>query len=107
MEIKQALRLNRDLFHKTQQEVAETLNTTQQQYWKYENGIQEIPLRHIIKLADYYNITLDQMTGRENTTINLSAEEKEIMIKYKALPDIDKGRIIQLLEELYNKSLCE
>ena len=42
------LREDRDL---TQTEVANLLNTTQQQYSKYENGVQEIPVHHLITLA--------------------------------------------------------
>ena len=55
------LREDRDL---NQAKVAEVLGTTQQQYSKYEVGIQEIPLRHLITLADFYNVSLDYLVGR-------------------------------------------
>ena len=48
----------------SQQKVAEYLNTTQQQIYKYENGIQEIPTSRFIKLADLYNVSLDDLAGR-------------------------------------------
>lgn len=48
---------------KTQKEIAILLKTTQQQYSKYENEIQEIPIRHIITLAKYYNVSLDYICG--------------------------------------------
>ena len=41
--------------------IAELLNTTQQQISKYENNIQEIPCRHIITLAKYFNISADYL----------------------------------------------
>ncbi|MFR3675923.1 MAG: helix-turn-helix domain-containing protein [[Clostridium] innocuum] len=50
------LREDRDL---TQAYVAKLLNTTQQQYYKYEKGIQEIPVHHLITLANFYDVTLD------------------------------------------------
>lgn len=50
------LREDKDL---TQAFVAKLLNTTQQQYYKYEKGIQEIPVHHLITLAKFYKITLD------------------------------------------------
>ena len=39
------LREDRDV---TQKQVADKLKTTQQQYCKYENGRQEIPVHHLI-----------------------------------------------------------
>lgn len=57
------LRENHDL---TQQQVANMLRTTQQQYGKYENGVQEIPVHHLITLADYYKVTIDYIVGLTN-----------------------------------------
>lgn len=48
---------------KTQQEVAEYLGTTQQVYSRYEKGINEIPVRHIIALCKYYNVSADYLLG--------------------------------------------
>lgn len=48
----------------TQKDVGKILNTTQQQYAKYELGVQEIPIHHLITLADYYRVSLDYMVGR-------------------------------------------
>lgn len=48
----------------TQKDVGKILNTTQQQYAKYELGVQEIPTHHLITLADYYRASLDYMVGR-------------------------------------------
>ena len=48
---------------KTQTEVADFLGMKQQQYARYESGVQEIPLHHMIKLAQYYGVTLDYLAG--------------------------------------------
>lgn len=47
----------------SQAEIAKLLYTTQQQISKYENDIQEIPCRHIITLARYYNVSTDYLLG--------------------------------------------
>jgi len=47
-------------------DIALLLETTQQQYSKYELGVQEIPTRHLIKLADFYNTSTDYILGRTN-----------------------------------------
>ena len=48
---------------KTQQAVAEYLGTTQQMYSRYEKGINEIPVRHIIALCKYYGVSADYLLG--------------------------------------------
>ncbi len=48
----------------TQKDIAHVLNTTQQQYSKYELGIQIIPLEKLNILADLYNTSLDYLIGR-------------------------------------------
>jgi transcriptional regulator with XRE-family HTH domain len=56
------LREDRD---KTQREIAEHLNMHLTVYQRYERGERELPLGAAIKLADYYNVTLDYLVERE------------------------------------------
>lgn len=55
------LREDHDL---TQADIGKLLRTTQQQYSKYEKGIQEIPAHHLIVLADFYRTSVDYILGR-------------------------------------------
>ena len=55
-EIVRALREDNDF---TQKQIAETLGIKQQQYSIYERGEQELPTRHIKKLALFYGISAD------------------------------------------------
>lgn len=55
------LREDRDL---TQAYIGKLLNTTQQQYYKYEKGIQEIPVHHLITLAKFYGVTMDYIVSK-------------------------------------------
>ncbi len=48
----------------TQKYIAKVLNTTQQQYSKYELGIQIIPLEKINILANLYQTSIDYLIGR-------------------------------------------
>ena len=54
------LREDHDL---TQQAVAEYLGTTQQVYSRYEKGVNEMPIRHLIALCRYYNVSADYILG--------------------------------------------
>lgn len=51
---------------KTQKEIAAYLGTTQQVYSRYESGINEIPVRHIISLCRYYQVSADYILGLRN-----------------------------------------
>lgn len=49
---------------KTQTELANYLNVTQTNYSKYELGKVNIPIEVFIKLADYYDVSVDYLLGR-------------------------------------------
>lgn len=50
---------------KTQKEIALLLNMQLTVYQRYERGERELPLWAAIKLAEYYNVSLDYLVGRE------------------------------------------
>ena len=69
----QRLRDMREDSDMTQTQVAELLSIQQTVYSRYERGFQTIPLEHLIKLADFYKVSLDYLTGRTNNkNINIS-----------------------------------
>lgn len=61
-EILRDLREDRDLKQIT---VARVLGTTQQVYSRYENGINEMPIRHLKTLCRYYGVSADYVLGLE------------------------------------------
>lgn len=52
----------------SQQQVSEVLEIKYQVYQRYENGTREIPLHLLIKLADFYGVTLDYIAGRSEAS---------------------------------------
>ncbi|MDP4120392.1 MAG: helix-turn-helix transcriptional regulator [Bacillota bacterium] len=48
---------------KTQQEIADILSCNRQVYARYENGVREIPVFMLIKIAEYYNVSVDYILG--------------------------------------------
>ena len=50
---------------KTQTEIAEYLNNKQTTYSKYELGKINVPIEMLIKIADYYDVSLDYLVGRK------------------------------------------
>ena len=65
MEITRLKEIREDRDYK-QKDIANVLKTTQQQYSKYELGIQLIPIDRLEKLADFYNLSIDYIIGRTN-----------------------------------------
>ena len=50
------LREDNDL---TQTQVAEILGTSQTMYARYERGANEMPIRHLVTLCKFYNVSAD------------------------------------------------
>ncbi len=59
------LREDHDL---TQKELANLLNIEQTTYSKYELGKINIPIEAFIKLADFYNTSIDYLVGRSSSS---------------------------------------
>lgn len=55
------LRIDRGL---TQSKVAEYLNVKQNTYSQYEIGVLNYPVDVVVKLADYYGVSVDYLLGR-------------------------------------------
>ena len=55
------LREDHDL---SQSDIAKYLNISQRTYSYYETGGRDIPIQILIKLADYYNTSIDYLVNR-------------------------------------------
>ena len=52
--------------YKTQQEIAEVLQCQREVYRRYEKDVHEIPAWALIKLAKFYNVSIDYIVGLTN-----------------------------------------
>lgn len=50
----------------TQGDIAPVLQTSREQYSRWERGAQEIPFHHAITLAKFYRVSLDYIAGLTN-----------------------------------------
>ncbi len=78
MDIKPRLKDIREDNDKKQSEIAELLKTTRQYYSRYELNEIELPIRHYITLAQYYDVSIDYLCGLIDTPKNLKGEPCEI-----------------------------
>ena len=66
MDYRRRLRDLREDHDKTQQDIADVLGTSQTMYARYERGANELPVRHLVKLAEYYQVSADYLPGRSD-----------------------------------------
>ena len=52
------LREDNDL---TQAQIAEVLGTSQTMYARYERGANEMPIRHLVTICKFYNVSADYL----------------------------------------------
>ena len=57
----QDLRIDSDL---SQKKLVKILHISQRSYSHYETGSRNIPIEMLIRLADYYDTTIDYLVGR-------------------------------------------
>ena len=65
------LREDNDL---TQSQIAQVLGTSQTMYARYERGATEMPIRHLISLCKFYNVSADYLL---NTTPDKHRPQKK------------------------------
>lgn len=63
MDYSQIIRNLREDHDLSQAQVAEIIGTSKNQIGKYERGEQEMPIRHIITLCNYYKVSADFILG--------------------------------------------
>ena len=61
----------------TQTELANILQVSRQSLSNYENEIVEPNINTLIKMADFFNCSLDYLTGRTKEKYNLNIFDKE------------------------------
>ena len=67
------LREDNDL---TQAQVAQVLKTSQTMYARYERGANEMPIRHLVTLCHFYNVSADYFLG---TAPDKSRKSKKVL----------------------------
>lgn len=60
------LRELREKNRMVQKTVAAILDTSQEQYSKYERGARDLPIKHLVTLAKFYKVSTDYILGLTN-----------------------------------------
>lgn len=71
----------RDKSGKTQKQVADELKISDRTYGHYETGKREPSIDVLMDIADYYNISLDLLTGRYEVKKNIQKTEQPFRVQ--------------------------
>lgn len=91
-----------------QKDVAKIIEVAENHYGKYERGEVDITLGRAIKLAEYYDVSLDYLAGRTNDKGGLHCnyldqEEKELLSCWKQLSSKQKRSVMEILDNYIEK----
>jgi len=83
-----------------QMELAERLNVSQQVISNIERGVTAPDIEQLKKIADIYNISLDQLVGREFLGDDADDVERRILSYIKQMDDEGKELSLGLLSQV-------
>lgn len=102
------LRLLREANNLTQKQMANILSVTQKSISTYENGLTEPDISTMIKIADFFDVSLDYLLDRRTTktettkiTVDISADELSAL--KRVVTRLDE----QLNQEKYKAAIAQ
>lgn len=95
----------------TQKQLADILGLSRSAIYKYQEGKAEPNIETLIKIADYFDVSLDYLCGRQNKNLiftdGLTKEKKELIDMIKSLNDDETLIAIGMISRLANKPIDE
>lgn len=90
--------------NKTQLEISKILGVNFQTIYKYEKNIVVPPADTLVKLADYFEVTIDYLLGHSdnNSSMQIAASTKN-EIDLSEICDEDKETLINIYNMMKNK----
>lgn len=90
----------------SQQKLADVILVSQQSVNKYENKNVEPDLETLVKIAEFFDVSLDYLAGRtgvremadKTRMSDLSGDEERLVKRYRKLKDNQKKCVVQLVE---------
>ena len=90
----------RESFQLTQVKVANDLKLSRQVYNFYENGKRNPDMQTLIKIADYYGVSIDYLLGRTNVIKPENIDEDDLLSKINTADSETKASVEQFLNYL-------
>ncbi len=90
----------------TQKELADKIGNVQRNVSNWESGTSEPDCETIVKLAEIFDVTIDELFGREPCAISKQTPtgvEYTILKRVRELTEAQKFALLQLLREFQNE----
>lgn len=86
----------------TQDQIARYLNISRASYTNIENGKRDPDTPTMLRLADYFGVSVDELLGRitayeAGTLEGLQLDERRILIEYRKLNDTGKLKAFEFI----------
>lgn len=96
----------------SQKQLADIMHISQSSISEYESGNQQPPLEMIVKLADFFDVSIDYLLGRTNIAISINRLKEKISTRSGKIPldelfslkDNEKEIIALMIYALSNNS---
>ena len=106
------LRILRKQHKLSQQKLADILHISQQSIYKYENDITFPDIETLIRMADYFNTSIDYLVGHTDISHKiepvsesmLNEKEQRLLSQYRTLSEKQKS-IVNLVIDSYRDNL--
>lgn len=96
----------------TQQELAAAVGATKRQIGAWERGENDLPMDYAATIADVLNCSIDEIAGRDSTSVlSLIWEERKLIRLYRNMDDetkhllFEQAKIYALACDVKNESL--
>lgn len=91
----------------SQEKLAKEIGTSQRNIGRWENGENEPGVTFLIKLADYFKVSVDYLIGRDEEVcgarVNNSEEELRLIHNYRLLSEKEKNVVKSAVAAFLNK----
>ena len=88
-----------------QKDLANVLGISRQYYSRYELGQIDLPIRHYITLAEFYNVSIDYLCGISDIPKPLHSEQSTSRALHKYEQLVDRYRTRPALQPAIDKLL--
>lgn len=84
--------------HMTQAKLASVLHYGSSAIANYESGRNTPRISDLIRIADFFQVSIDNMVGRDFSDLNLGQEERNLLNGYTKISDRQKKVIQELMQ---------
>lgn len=84
----------------SQAKLGESLGLTQQMISSYEKELSSPNIDVLIKISDYFNVSIDMLVGHVVNTVTANTSEARLIRYFQNLTELDREKCITIVETI-------